>query len=47
MRQKLLHTATATAVRGRVYDVVVHQQGAMPEQLLAPVMLRARCSGGG
>ncbi|GAA3920254.1 hypothetical protein GCM10023084_82530 [Streptomyces lacrimifluminis] len=29
-------TATATAVRGRAYDVVAHQQAAMPEQLLAP-----------
>ncbi|MCO6698861.1 MobF family relaxase [Streptomyces sp. Vc17.3-30] len=27
---------TATAVRGRAYDVVAHQQAAMPEQLLAP-----------
>ncbi|WP_432020288.1 MobF family relaxase [Streptomyces sp. 1222.5] len=27
---------TATAVRGRGYDVVAHQQAAMPEQLLAP-----------
>ncbi|MDJ1645212.1 MobF family relaxase [Streptomyces pakalii] len=30
-----LHTTTA-AVRGRAYDVVAHQQAAMPEQLLAP-----------
>ncbi|MFF2721360.1 MobF family relaxase [Streptomyces sp. NPDC058011] len=30
-----LHTAAAT-VRGRAYDVVAHQQAAMPEQLLAP-----------
>ncbi|WP_186784524.1 MobF family relaxase [Streptomyces sp. CBG33] len=27
---------TTTAVRGRAYDVVAHQQAAMPEQLLAP-----------
>ncbi|WPO76684.1 hypothetical protein [Streptomyces sp. KN37] len=27
---------TATAVWGRAYDVVAHQQAAMPEQLLAP-----------
>jgi hypothetical protein len=31
-----LRTTTATAVRGRPYDVVAHQQAAMPEQLLAP-----------
>ncbi|MFB6654091.1 hypothetical protein ACFCZ4_32720 [Streptomyces microflavus] len=31
-----LRATTATAVRGRAYDVVVHQQAAMPEQLLAP-----------
>ncbi|MFJ1787302.1 MobF family relaxase [Streptomyces anulatus] len=31
-----LHTTTAAAVRGRAYDVVAHQQAAMPEQLLAP-----------
>jgi hypothetical protein len=31
-----LRTTTATAVRGRAYDVVAHQQAAMPEQLLAP-----------
>ncbi|MFJ3513120.1 MobF family relaxase [Streptomyces luteogriseus] len=30
-----LRTTTA-AVRGRAYDVVAHQQAAMPEQLLAP-----------
>lgn len=30
-----LRTTTATAVRGRAYDVVAHQQAAMPEQLLA------------
>lgn len=30
-----LHT-TATAVRGRAYDVVAHQRAAMPERLLAP-----------
>ncbi|WP_225625783.1 hypothetical protein [Streptomyces werraensis] len=29
-----LLTATAT-VRGRAYDVVTHQQAAIPEQLLA------------
>ncbi|MGW9423855.1 hypothetical protein ACWGSU_21165, partial [Streptomyces koyangensis] len=27
---------TTTAMRGRAYDVVAHQQAAMPEQLLAP-----------
>ncbi|MGA5428251.1 MobF family relaxase [Streptomyces koyangensis] len=27
---------TTTAVRGRAYDVVAHQQAAMPEQLFAP-----------
>ena len=27
---------TTTAVQGRAYDVVAHQQAAMPEQLLAP-----------
>ncbi|MEV7659605.1 MobF family relaxase [Streptomyces anulatus] len=31
-----LRATTATAVRGRAYDVVAHQQAAMPEQLLAP-----------
>lgn len=31
-----LRTTTATAVRGRAYDVVAHQQAAMPEQLLTP-----------
>ncbi|MGW1819435.1 MobF family relaxase [Streptomyces sp. NPDC002125] len=31
-----LRTTAATAVRGRAYDVVAHQQAAMPEQLLAP-----------
>ncbi|WP_406241637.1 relaxase domain-containing protein [Streptomyces anulatus] len=30
-----LRTTTATAVRGRAYDCVAHQQAAMPEQLLA------------
>ncbi|MFE9700603.1 MobF family relaxase [Streptomyces sp. NPDC006270] len=30
-----LRATTATAVRGRAYDVVAHQQAAMPEQLLA------------
>ncbi|MET9483614.1 MobF family relaxase [Streptomyces sp. NPDC006638] len=33
VREKL---RTATAVRGRAYDVTAHQQLAMPEQLLAP-----------
>jgi hypothetical protein len=32
VREKL----RAAAVRGRAYGVVVHQQAAMPEQLLAP-----------
>ncbi|MEU3448846.1 hypothetical protein AB0H29_16755 [Streptomyces thermolilacinus] len=36
MREKLRTTTTTTAVRGRAYDVVAHQQAAMPEQLLAP-----------
>ncbi|MFD7630498.1 hypothetical protein ACFV7Q_31520 [Streptomyces sp. NPDC059851] len=36
LREKL-RTTTATAVRGRAYDVARHQQAAMPEQLLAPV----------
>ncbi|MEW2625619.1 hypothetical protein [Streptomyces sp. NPDC048106] len=31
-----LRATTATAVRGRAYDVARHQQAAMPEQLLAP-----------
>ncbi|MFI1576140.1 relaxase domain-containing protein [Streptomyces anulatus] len=31
-----LRASTSTAVRGRAYDVVAHQQAAMPEQLLAP-----------
>ncbi|QLI99515.1 hypothetical protein HZZ00_19245 [Streptomyces sp. NEAU-sy36] len=35
MREKL-RFATAAAARGRAYDVVRHQQAAMPEQLLAP-----------
>uniref|UniRef100_UPI003D757FD8 relaxase domain-containing protein n=1 Tax=Streptomyces sp. NRRL F-5630 TaxID=1463864 RepID=UPI003D757FD8 len=35
VREKLRTTTTA-AVRGRAYDVVTHQQAAMPEQLLAP-----------
>jgi hypothetical protein len=35
VREKL-RTTTATRVRGRAYDVVAHQQAAMPEQLLAP-----------
>ncbi|WP_431777042.1 hypothetical protein [Streptomyces cucumeris] len=33
VRAKLTSTV---AVRGRAYDVVAHQQAAMPEQLLAP-----------
>ncbi|MFD8790844.1 MobF family relaxase [Streptomyces vinaceus] len=33
VREKL---RTATAVRGAAYDIVAHQQAAMPEQLLAP-----------
>ncbi|MFE6288185.1 MobF family relaxase [Streptomyces sp. NPDC057877] len=36
VREKLRTTTTTTAVRGRAYDVVAHQQAAMPEQLLAP-----------
>ncbi|WP_411152668.1 MobF family relaxase [Streptomyces sp. A30] len=38
VREKLriTTTTTATAVQGRAYDVVAHQQAAMPEQLLAP-----------
>ncbi|WP_405776999.1 hypothetical protein [Streptomyces sp. NBC_01538] len=35
VREKL-RTTTATRVRGRAYDVVAHQQAAMPEQLLGP-----------
>ncbi|MGW1007726.1 MobF family relaxase [Streptomyces sp. NPDC002520] len=35
VREKL-RTATTATVRGRAYDVVAHQQAAMPEQLLAP-----------
>ncbi|MER7750312.1 MobF family relaxase [Streptomyces bacillaris] len=34
--RKQLHTTTTATVRGRAYDVVAHQQAAMPEQLLAP-----------
>ncbi|MGY4966643.1 MobF family relaxase [Streptomyces sp. 900105245] len=34
VREKL---RTATAVRGPAYDIVAHQQAAMPEQLLPPV----------
>ncbi|MGW7825260.1 hypothetical protein ACWGLF_46555 [Streptomyces puniciscabiei] len=34
VREKL--RTTTTAVRGPAYDVVAHQQAAMPEQLLAP-----------
>ncbi|MFF0450896.1 hypothetical protein ACFYT4_31715 [Streptomyces sp. NPDC004609] len=38
VREKLrTTTATANTVRGRVYDVVAHQQAAMPEQLLVPL----------
>ncbi|MFB7211035.1 hypothetical protein [Streptomyces sp. NPDC056255] len=33
MREKL---RTTIAARGQAYDVVAHQQAAMPEQLLAP-----------
>ncbi|MFI2318776.1 MobF family relaxase [Streptomyces sp. CB00072] len=36
VREQLRTTTTATAVRGRAYDVARHQQAAMPEQLLAP-----------
>ncbi|MFI7178920.1 MobF family relaxase [Streptomyces spororaveus] len=32
---------TTTAVQGRAYDVVAHQQAAMPEQLLAPAAAAA------
>ncbi|KOG86794.1 hypothetical protein ADK38_29050, partial [Streptomyces varsoviensis] len=32
LREKL----TTVATRGRAYDIVAHQQAAMPEQLLAP-----------
>nr|BAK19906.1 putative TraA-like protein [Streptomyces rochei] len=35
VREKL-RTITTAAVRGRAYDVVAHQQAAMPEELLAP-----------
>ncbi|MGY0071912.1 hypothetical protein ACWZEH_35295 (plasmid) [Streptomyces sp. QTS137] len=35
MREQLRTTTTAR-VRGRAYDVVAHQQAAIPEQLLAP-----------
>ncbi|MFH9400779.1 hypothetical protein ACH4JS_13550 [Streptomyces sp. NPDC017638] len=35
VREKL-RTATTTVVRGQAYEVVAHQQAAMPEQLLAP-----------
>lgn len=34
VREKL--RTTTAAVRGRAYDVVTHQQAAMPEQLLSP-----------
>jgi hypothetical protein len=33
--QEQLRTTAATRVRGRVYDVVAHQQAAVPKQLLA------------
>ncbi|MFC9431660.1 MobF family relaxase [Streptomyces sp. NPDC056987] len=36
MVREKLRTTTVTAVRGQAYDVVAHQQAAMPEQLLAP-----------
>ncbi|MCX4970978.1 relaxase domain-containing protein [Streptomyces sp. NBC_00654] len=36
VREELRITITAAAVRGRAYDIVRHQQAAMPEQLLAP-----------
>ncbi|MFJ3842335.1 hypothetical protein ACWGHM_30335 [Streptomyces sp. NPDC054904] len=41
MREKLRTTTTATAVRGRAYDVARHQQAAMYEQLLAPTAAAA------
>ncbi|MGW6951757.1 MobF family relaxase [Streptomyces xanthophaeus] len=43
VREKLRTTTatTATAVRGRAYDVVAHQQAAMPEQLAAPAAAEA------
>ncbi|MEV6742498.1 MobF family relaxase [Streptomyces sp. NPDC051104] len=45
VREKLrTTTATATAARGRAYDVVAHQQAAMPEQLLAPAAADAEHS---
>ncbi|MFD8391086.1 hypothetical protein ACFV2N_18275 [Streptomyces sp. NPDC059680] len=34
LREKL--RTTVTAVRGRAYEVVAHQQAAVPEQLIAP-----------
>ncbi|MHB6912835.1 MobF family relaxase [Streptomyces sp. DB-54] len=37
VREKL-RTTTATVVRGRAYNVVAHQQAAMPEQLLPPTV---------
>ncbi|MFJ3637599.1 MobF family relaxase [Streptomyces sp. NPDC090112] len=36
MVREKLRTTTTAAARGRAYDVVAHQQAAMPEQLLAP-----------
>ncbi|MEU5234576.1 hypothetical protein AB0G82_35780 [Streptomyces anulatus] len=36
VREQLRTTTTATAVRGRAYDVARHQQAAMPNRLLAP-----------
>ncbi|MGW7109309.1 MobF family relaxase [Streptomyces xanthophaeus] len=43
VREKLRTTTatTATAGRGRAYDVVAHQQAAMPEQLAAPAAAEA------
>ncbi|MEU1663864.1 hypothetical protein ABZ547_09620, partial [Streptomyces sparsogenes] len=32
----LVKLRSTVATRGRAYDVVAHQQAAMPEQLLAP-----------
>ncbi|CAL9327283.1 hypothetical protein SUDANB180_07779 (plasmid) [Streptomyces sp. enrichment culture] len=36
-----LRATTATTVRSRAYDIVAHQQAAMPEQLLAPLAAEA------
>ncbi|MFB9523631.1 hypothetical protein ACFFTU_27155 [Streptomyces cremeus] len=38
VREKLRTTTAATVVRGRAYDVVAHQQAAMPEQLPIPAV---------